>query len=230
MTPTLVMQFLILRFGEHRRFIERPLCAMSGRCRQTDARARGPSAIACSAAIPGRPDRRPRPARAEAAAIVATAVKARPAEIVPVAIVPVITGDWIDIPGAPVVTRHARNRSFVGISWKGVIRWLLIARQEAVAVPTWRRAFMSGRSRRDGRQQRQDDNNRQKHKAGHKHTIDGRLLGGDSNLSAQSSATAHDSLAKRTLCASSGHPMTDKRSCLFLSAAAGPSGPLLQQH
>jgi hypothetical protein len=29
-TPTLVMQFLILRFGEHRRFIERPLCATSG--------------------------------------------------------------------------------------------------------------------------------------------------------------------------------------------------------
>ena len=80
--------------------------AMSGRCRQTDARARGPSAIACSAAIPGRPDRRPRPARAEAAAIVATTVKARPAEIVPVAIVPVITWGWIDIPRAAVAARH----------------------------------------------------------------------------------------------------------------------------
>ena len=37
----------------------------------------------------------------------------------------------------------------------------------------------------------------------YKHTIDGRLLGRDSNLSAQSSATASGSLAKRPLCASS---------------------------
>src|SRR6267154_5632888 len=85
-------------------------------------------------AIPDRPDRRPRPARAEAAAIVATAIKARPAEIVPVAIVPVITWDWVDIPRAPVA-RHARNRGFLGVSWKAVIRWLMITRQEAIAVP-----------------------------------------------------------------------------------------------
>jgi hypothetical protein len=58
---------------------------------------------------------------------------------------------------------------------------------------------MSRRSRRDDRQQRQDDSNRQKHEARHKHTVDGRLLGGDSNLSAQSSATASGSLAKRPL-------------------------------
>jgi hypothetical protein len=70
---------------------------------------------------------------------VATAVKAGPTEIVPVAIVPVITWDWIDIPRTPVAARHARNRSFLGVSWKAVIRWLMIARQEAVAVPARRR-------------------------------------------------------------------------------------------
>src|SRR4030081_595070 len=118
---------------------------------QTDAHAPGLSAIAQPAAIPDRPDRRPRPARAEAAAIVATAVKARPAEIVPVAIVPVITWDWVDIPRAPVVARHARNRSLLGVSRKAVIRWLMITRRKAVAVPAWRRPFMS---RRDGRQKR----------------------------------------------------------------------------
>src|ERR1700730_17445578 len=50
--------------------------------------------------------------------------------------------------------------------------------------------------------------NRQKHEARHKHTIDGRLLGGDSDLSAQSSATASGSLAKRPLCAKSGPSLT----------------------
>src|SRR6202790_1704498 len=110
--------------------------------------------MAETATIPDRPDRRPRPARAEAAAIVAATVKARPAEIVPVAIVPVITWDWIDIPRAPVVARHARNRSFLGVSWEAVVRWLMIARQEAVAVPVWRRPVTSRRSRRDDRQQR----------------------------------------------------------------------------
>src|ERR1700681_5005025 len=125
---------------------------MSRRCRQKDAHARGLLGIAKSAAIPDRPDRRPRPARAKAAAVVATTVKARPAEIVPVAIVPVITWDWIDIPRAPVAARQARNRSFLGVSWKAVIRWLIIARQEAVAVPTWRRLFMSRRSQRADRQ------------------------------------------------------------------------------
>ena len=144
-----------------------------------------------SAAIPGRPDRRPRPARAKAAAIVATTVKARPAEIVPVAIVPVITWGWIDIPGAPVTARHPRNRSSLSVSWKAVIRGLIIARQEAVAVPAWRRPVMSRGRRRDDRQQRQDDSNRQKHQARHNHTIDGRLSGGDSNLSAQASATVN---------------------------------------
>jgi hypothetical protein len=54
---------------------------------------------------------------------------------------------------------------------------------------------MGRRSRRDDRQQRQDDGNRQKHEARHEATIDGQLLGGDSNLSAHSGATASSSFA-----------------------------------
>lgn len=108
----------------------------------------------------------------------------------PVAIVPVITWDWIDIPRAAVAVRQAQSRSFPGVSWKAVIRWLMIARQEAVSVPAWRRPFMNRRSRRDDRQQRQDDSNRQKHEARHQRTIDGRLLRGDSNLGARCSAAA----------------------------------------
>jgi hypothetical protein len=123
---------------------------------------------------------------------------------VPVAIVPVIAWGWIDIPGAPVAPRAARNRIFLGVGWKAVIRRLMIARQEAIAVPAWRRPVMSGRSLSDDRQQRQDDSNRQKHQARHSHTIDGRPSGGDSNLSAQSSATVSGSLAKPPLCAGSG--------------------------
>ena len=52
-------------------------------------------------------------------------------------------------------------------------------------MPAWRRPFMSRRSRRDDRQQRQDDSNQLKHEARHQRTIDGRLLRGDSNLGAR---------------------------------------------
>jgi hypothetical protein len=85
-------------------------------------------------------------------------------------------------------------------------------------VPAWRRPVMSRRSRRDDRQQRQDDNNRQEHEARHKHTIDGRPSGGDSNLSAQSSATACGSLAKRPHCATSGrsHSKSRTAACLLI--------------
>jgi hypothetical protein len=141
--------------------------------------------MARSAAIPDRPDRRPRPAWAEAAAIVAAAVKAGPAEIVPVAVVPVILWDWIDIPMALVAARHARSRSSLSVRRNGVIRWLTIAGQEAVSVPAGRRPFMNGLSRCDGWQQRQDDGNQWKHEARHHRTIDGLLSGRDSNLSAQ---------------------------------------------
>src|SRR6185369_5123650 len=143
--------------------------------------------------------RRPRPARAETAAIVAAAVEAGPAEIVPVAIVPVITWDWIDIPGALVAARRAPSRTFPGVSWKAVIRRLLIAGQEAVSVPARRRAFMNRLSRRDGRQQRQDDSDRQKHEARHQRTIDARLLRGDSILGAPYSTAASGPLVKRPL-------------------------------
>ena len=115
----------------------------------------------------------------------------------PVAIVPVITRDWIDIPRALVAARHARSRSFPGVSRKAVVRWLLIARQEAVSVPAWRQPLTNRFSRRDDRQQRQDDSNQWKHEARHQRTIDGRLLRGDSNLGAQCSAAASGSLAKR---------------------------------
>ena len=72
----------------------------------------------------------------------------------PVAIIAVILRGRIDIPGAPVAALGAQDRSFLGVSWKAVIRGLMIARQEAVAVPAWRRPFMNRRSRRDDRQQR----------------------------------------------------------------------------
>ena len=86
--------------------------------------------------------------------------------------------------------RIAPHPIFLGVKWKAVVQRLTVARQEAVAVPDWRRTLMSRRSRRDGRQQRQDDSNRQKHETRHGPTIDRRLSGGDSNLSAQSSAAA----------------------------------------
>src|SRR5882757_5658265 len=117
----------------------------------------------------------------------------------PVAVVAVILRGRIDIPGAPVAALRAQDRSFLLVIRKAVIRRLMIARQETVAVPAWRRPFMSGCCRRDDRQQRQDECNRGKYEAPHKHTIDGRLLGGDSNLGAQPSATASGSPAKRPL-------------------------------
>jgi hypothetical protein len=46
---------------------------------------------------------------------------------------------------------------------------------------------MNRLSRRDGRQQRQDDSNQWKHEARHQRTIDGRPLRRDSNLSARCS-------------------------------------------
>jgi hypothetical protein len=46
---------------------------------------------------------------------------------------------------------------------------------------------MNRLGRRNGRQQRQDDNNQWKHEARHQRTIDGRPLRGDSNMSAQHS-------------------------------------------
>jgi hypothetical protein len=61
---------------------------------------------------------------------------------------------------------------------------------------------MSGCRRRDGGQQRQDECNRQKYEARHEHTIDGRRLGGDSNLGAQAGAASVDRMSKATYGAS----------------------------
>src|ERR1700731_2260433 len=116
--------------------------------------------MGCSAASPDRSDRCPRPARTKAAAIVAAAVKAGPAEIVPVAIIPVITRDRVNIPRAPVASRQTPHRIFLGVKWKAVAQRLMVAGQEAVAMPAWRRRLTNWRSRSDDRQQRQNSSNR----------------------------------------------------------------------
>src|ERR1700744_4446909 len=77
-------------------------------------------------ALPGRPDRRPSPARAEAAAIVAAADKSGPAEIVQLAVIAVILG---------CVVRLACDGSLPAVDGDGIVRRLMIAGQEAVAVP-----------------------------------------------------------------------------------------------
>ena len=191
-----LLQSVHRALGEHRQYAERPLCTINRRCRPTDAHAcasfkqwlsrNSRSARSASASSKGRScrhcsDRR----KSQAGRNSASRHRTRN------------NWDWIDIPRAAVAVRQAQSGSFPGVSWKAVIRWLMIARQEAVSVPAWRRPFMNRRSRRDDRQQRQDDSNRQKHEARHQRTIDGRLLRGNSNLGARCSAAA--SLAKRPL-------------------------------
>src|SRR5581483_6639491 len=94
------------------------------------------------AALPGRPDRRPGPARAETAAIVAPAVKARTTEIVPVAHVPV---HW----------RIVRLTAVRAVDGDVRVRRLMVARQEAVAMPAMQMLLLGGRGERDGRCDRQ---------------------------------------------------------------------------
>src|SRR6516164_135273 len=93
---------------------------------------------AALAAIPDRSDRGSRPARAEGAAIVLPAVKAGPAEIVPLAVIAEIAGHGIDIPGQPVAAHPMPQPVFLRIERLGVARRLMIARQETVAMPAWR--------------------------------------------------------------------------------------------
>src|SRR5207248_656620 len=116
---------------------------------------RGPSGVdlRVSAAIPDRADRGARPARTEAAAIVAGAGKAGPAEIVPVAVVTVIGRHRVDIPGTPVVARVAPQSILLHEERLAVAERLPIAWQEAIAVPAWRRLLVGGRSRRGHREQ-----------------------------------------------------------------------------
>jgi hypothetical protein len=134
-----------------------------------------------SAAIPDWPDRCPRPARSEATAIIAAAVEAGPAEIVPVAIIPIIARHRVDIPWAPLTSRPTPRRIFLGVEWKVVVQRLMVTRQEAVAMPVRSRPLMNRRSRRCDGQQRKYDSNRQTHKARHLHTIEIRLSGRHSN-------------------------------------------------
>src|SRR5262249_30263469 len=125
-----------------------------------------------SAAIPDRPDRRPRPAGTEAAAIVAAVVDARPAEIAPLAVVvAVIAGDRVDVPGTLAGARHAPGRVLLGPKRLAVARRLHIARQEAVAMPARCGLLVGGSSRRGAGCERQNDSNRQTQKARHGSTI-----------------------------------------------------------
>jgi hypothetical protein len=87
------------------------------------------------------------------------AVKAGPAEIVPVPIISIITRDRVNIPRASVAARETSHRIFLGIEWKAVAQRLMIARQETVAMPGWRRPLMNRRSQRGDREQRQDNSN-----------------------------------------------------------------------
>src|ERR1700722_4710856 len=113
-----------------------------------------------STAIPDRSDRRPRPARTKSAAIVmATAAKAGPADIMQLAVPPVITRGGIDIPGAPILARQTPRPIFLGVGRLAVAQRLLIARQKAVAMPNRRRLLMDWRRLRDDRQQRHNDSN-----------------------------------------------------------------------
>src|ERR1700759_232118 len=78
------------------------------------------------AALPRRPDRRPAPARPKTAAIVAATDKAGPAEIMQLAVIAVILGS---------VVRLARDGALPAINRNRVVRRLMIAGQEAVAMP-----------------------------------------------------------------------------------------------
>jgi hypothetical protein len=111
-----------------------------------------------------------------------TAVKAGLAEIVPLAIIPVIPTNRVNIPGAPFAARELPpHRIFLGVKWLAIAQRLSVARQEAVAMPSRRGPLVNRRSRRDHRQQRENDSNGQTHKARHRHTIDNRLREDHSN-------------------------------------------------
>src|SRR5579871_4753910 len=79
------------------------------------------------AAIPDRPDRRLGPARPKAAAIVAAAVKAGPAEIMHVAVIAVILRHRIDVPVSPLAPGEATHHVLLRVERQTVARRLLIA-------------------------------------------------------------------------------------------------------
>src|SRR5690242_17655441 len=84
------------------------------------------STVTTLPALPRRPDRRPAPARPNTAAIVAPAHEAGPAEIVQLAVIAEILRR---------VVRLAGDGALPAVHRDGVVRRLVIARQEAVAVP-----------------------------------------------------------------------------------------------
>src|SRR5262249_17082667 len=91
------------------------------------------------------------------AAIVASAEKPGTAEIVPFAIIPI----------ARRVVRRAAGRSRHTIDRNVVVRRLMIARQEAVAMPMRDVSLVSRRGESKRRQQRQQNGNRYGYQAGH---------------------------------------------------------------
>src|SRR5580692_2797039 len=95
-------------------------------------------------AIPDRPDGRPCPARAKAAAVVMTAEKSGAAEIVMPATVRVV---------ARHIIRGVADRSFGAVNRHAVVRRLMIAGEEAVAMPMVM-PLVRRRGKRDGGQQR----------------------------------------------------------------------------
>src|SRR3954468_2661163 len=113
-----------------------------------------------SPAIPHRTNRRPRPARAKTAAIVAAAAEAGPAEIAPLTVPAVILRNWIDVPMASVARRHPPHRFLLLIERNAVAQRLAIAGQEAIAMPGLLGTLLDRSSRRDSRQQRQDNSDR----------------------------------------------------------------------
>ena len=95
-------------------------------------------------AIPHSPDRSPSPAWAETTAIIASVEKSGFAEIVPRAIIPVAWG----------IVRRAADRT---INRNAVVGRLMIAGQEAIAVPVIDGSLVGGRAERYGWQQRQEN-------------------------------------------------------------------------
>src|SRR5262249_7029297 len=114
-------------------------------------------------AIPHQPDRRIGPARTKAAAIIAPAEKPGTAEIVPVAIVPVLRR----------IVRRAGDGALRTIDRNMLVRRLVIAGQEAIAMPVRDVPLMGGRGERDGCQQRQQNCAREGQDARHRINIDG---------------------------------------------------------
>jgi hypothetical protein len=94
-----------------------------------------PHPIPLPSALPRRSDRRPAPARTETATIVASAEKSGPTEIVPLAVVAEILRG---------IVRLACDCSLPAIDGDGIVWRLMIAGEEAVAVPMIGVSLLSG--------------------------------------------------------------------------------------